>query len=216
MAFAGVAAKETEWFSTEPAQSAGLSQILNDVTGTTVWGTILAAGAVISIFSVTLVTLYGQTRILFAIGRDGLISRRFTKVHPRTLTPTFTTIVASVVIALIAGFVPADYLWDTVSIGTLVAFSAVAAGVMILRRTHPDLERPFRVPGYPVTPVLTILICGWIVIKLPVLTWMVFLGWLAVVVAFYLVYGRRHAALNTPDDPEDFAESRGDEEDERV
>jgi len=128
VAFAGVAAKEIGWFSTEPAQEAGLSQILNDVTGTTLWGTILAAGAVISIFSVTLVTLYGQTRILFAIGRDGLISRRFTKVSPRTLTPTFTTVVASVVIALIAGFVPADYLWDTVSIGTLVAFSTVAAG----------------------------------------------------------------------------------------
>lgn len=127
VAFAGVAAKEIGWFSTEPAQEAGLSQILNDVTGTTLWGTILAAGAVISIFSVTLVTLYGQTRILFAIGRDGLISRRFTKVSPRTLTPTFTTVVASVVIALIAGFVPADYLWDTVS-GTLVAFSTVAAG----------------------------------------------------------------------------------------
>ena len=76
---------------------------------------------------------------------------------------------------------------------------------------------PLPVPSlFGLTPVLTILICGWIVIKLPVLTWMVFLGWLAVVVAFYLVYGRRHAALNTPDDPEDFAESRGDEEDERV
>lgn len=217
VAFAGVAAMETAWFSTEPAQEAGLSQILNDVTGSTIWGTILAAGAVISIFSVTLVTLYGQTRILFAIGRDGLISRRFTKVSPRTLTPTFTTVVASVVIALIAGFVPADYLWDTVSIGTLVAFSTVAVGVMVLRRTHPDLHRPFRMPGYPVTPVLTVLVCMWIVIKLPVLTWLIFLTWLLVVLSFYFLYGRRHATLNHVTDLEEIAEPGGEEEEtERV
>lgn len=216
VAFAGVAAKEAAWFSSEPAQNAGLSQILNDVTGSTVWGTVLAAGAVISIFSVTLVTLYGQTRILFAIGRDGLISRRFTRVNPRTLTPTYTTVVASLVIALIAGFIPADYLWDTVSIGTLVAFSTVAIGVMVLRRTHADLERPFRVPGYPVTPVLTVLVCLWIVVKLPALTWAVFLLWLLVVVSFYALYGRRHATLNHVTDLEDIAEPRGDEENEPV
>lgn len=216
VAFAGIAAKEPAWFATEEAQSAGLSQILNDVTGTTVWGTVLAAGAVISIFSVTLVTLYGQTRILFAIGRDGLISRRFTKVNPTTLTPNFNTVVAAVVIAVIAGFVPADYLWDTVSIGTLVAFSAVAIGVVVLRRTHPDLERPFRIPGYPVTPLLTVLICVWIVLGLPALTWLIFASWLLVVVIFYFAYGRRHAALNTITDLEQIAESRGDEETESV
>lgn len=211
VAFAGLAAKDAAWFSTEPAQNAGLSQILNDVTGTTIWGTILAAGAVISIFSVTLVTLYGQTRILFAIGRDGLISRKFTEVNPRTLTPTFGTIVASAVIALIAGFVPADYLWDTVSIGTLVAFSVVALGVIVLRRTHPDLERPFRIPGYPITPVLAILACVWILVKLPALTWLIFASWLAVVVVFYFLYGRRHATLNHVTDLKEIAEPRGDE-----
>jgi amino acid transporter len=212
VAFAGIAAAPADWFSTEPAQDAGLSQILNDVTGTSVWGTVLAAGAVISIFSVTLVTLYGQTRILFAIGRDGLISPRFTKVNPRTLTPTFTTVVASLVIAVIAGFVPADYLWDTVSIGTLVAFSAVAIGVLVLRRTHPDLERPFRIPGYPVTPVLTVLICVWILIGLPALTWLVFAVWLLVVVAFYFAYGRRNARLNHVTDLEEIAEPHGEED----
>jgi amino acid transporter len=212
VALAGLAAKSPEWFGTEEAESAGLAQILNDVTGTTVWGSILAAGAVISIFSVTLVTLYGQTRILFAISRDGLISRRFTEVNPRTLAPTFTTVVVAGVVAVIAGFVPSDYLWDTVSIGTLVAFSVVALGVLVLRRSHPALERPFTIPGYPVTPVLTVLICLWILAKLPGITWAIFGIWIAVVVTFYLVYGRRRATLNHYTDPEEIAEPRGDED----
>ena len=212
VALAGIAAKEAGWFETEEAQSAGLSQILNDITGTSIWGTVLAAGAVISIFSVTLVTLYGQTRILFAIGRDGLISRRFTKVDAKTMAPNFNTIVVAIVVALIAGFVPSDYLWDTVSIGTLVAFSVVALGVLVLRRTHADLDRPFRIPGYPVTPLLTIAACVWILIGLPMTTWVIFLAWLAIVMAFYLAYGRRNATLNTYVDPEEIAEPRGKED----
>ena len=83
----------------------------------------------ISIFSVTLVTLYGQTRILFAMGRDGMLPDKFASVNPRTLTPQFNTVVVAIVVALIAGFVPSDYLWDTVSIGTLGAFTVVAIGV---------------------------------------------------------------------------------------
>jgi APA family basic amino acid/polyamine antiporter len=213
VALAGLAAKPAEFFDTEEAQNAGLSQILNDVTGSTIWGTVLAAGAVISIFSVTLVTLYGQTRILFAIGRDGLISKRFTEVNPRTLTPNFSTIVVSIVVALIAGLVPSDYLWDTVSIGTLVAFSVVAIGVIVLRRTHPDLDRPYHIPGYPVTPILTVLACLWILIKLPGITWAIFAVWIAVVLVFYLAYGRHKATLNHITDLEEIAEPRGDEED---
>ena len=123
--------------------------ILENITGSRVAATILAAGAVISIFSVTLVTLYGQTRILFAMGRDGMLPDKFASVNPRTLTPTFNTIVVAIVVALIGGFVPADYLWDTVSIGTLMAFIVVALGVIVLRRTQPELQRPFRVPRLP-------------------------------------------------------------------
>ena len=176
------------------------------------WSTILAAGAVISIFSVTLVTIYGQTRILFAIGRDGLIPRRFLSVDPKTMTPTFNTIVCSIIIALIGGFVPADYLWDTVSIGTLMAFSAVAIGIIVMRRTHPDLERPFKVPGYPVTPVLTVLVCGYIMWGLAGITWVIFLVWITICVAFYLFYGRRHATLNHYKELAEIAEPRGDDD----
>jgi len=128
------------------------------------------------------------------------------------MAPNFNTIVVAIVVALIAGFVPSDYLWDTVSIGTLVAFSVVALGVIVLRRTHADLERPFRIPGYPVTPVLTIVACVWILIGLPMTTWVIFLAWLGIVVAFYFAYGRRNATLNTYVDPEEIAEPSGKED----
>lgn len=117
----------------------------------------------ISIFSVTLVVLYGQTRILFAMGRDGLLPPLFAKVHPRTKTPVNNTIIVAAVVSILAGFVPLGYLADMrVSIGTLVAFIVVSVGVIILRVREPDLPRGFTVPLYPVTPVLSVLACGYI------------------------------------------------------
>jgi amino acid transporter len=196
VALAGVGAQPVERFEDPEQQSAGLSVILANITGSSVPGTILAAGAVISIFSVTLVTLYGQTRILFAMGRDGMLPKKFASVNPISLTPTFNTIVVSIVVALIGGFVPSDYLWDTVSIGTLIAFIVVASAVLVLRRSQPGLERPFKVPGYPVTPVLTILACVYILSGLAAITWLIFGTWLVIVLAFYLLWGRRNAALN--------------------
>ena len=195
IAIGGLAAQPPEDFSDPEQQSAGLSVILENVTGSTITPTILAAGAVISIFSVTLVTLYGQTRILFAMGRDGMLPDRFATVDSRTLTPTFNTIVCGSVVALIGGFVPADYLWDTVSIGTLMAFIVVAGGVLVLRRTQPDLERPFRVPLFPVVPLLTIAVCIYILTGIAAVTWIIFGTWLALVIGFYLAWGRRHAVL---------------------
>ena len=197
VAFAGVGAQPLEEFSSDEQQSAGLSVILENITGSSVPGTIVAAGAVISIFSVTLVTLYGQTRILFAMGRDRMLPDRFAAVNSRTLTPTFNTIVVGVVVSLIAGFVPADYLWDTVSIGTLVAFSVVAMSIIILRRTQPEMERPFRVPGYPVTPLLTVAACVYVLSGLAAITWVIFSTWLVIVLAFYFLWGRRNSRLET-------------------
>ena len=209
VAAAGLAAKPASFFSSPEAADAGLAQILKDITGNEVWSTVLAAGAVISIFSVTLVTLYGQTRILFAIGRDGLIPRRFSVVNPKSMSPNFNVVVVSIVVALIAGFVPSDYLWDTVSIGTLMAFSVVALGIMVLRKTHPDLERPFKIPGYPVTPILTILVCFYIMYGLAAITWVIFLTWIALCLIFYFVYGRTHATLNHYTSDEEIAEPSG-------
>jgi basic amino acid/polyamine antiporter, APA family len=176
-------------------QEAGLAAILEKVTGSATPATILAAGAVISIFSVTLVSIYGQTRILFAMGRDGMVPSLFHKLNPRTLTPVPTTIIVAVIVSLLAGLLPIDFLAEMTSIGTLVAFLIVSAGVMILRRTAPDLPRGFKVPGYPVTPILSIAGCIWIIQDLRAITIYVFFGWAAVALVWYFFYGRSHSAL---------------------
>lgn len=195
VAIAAVGAQPWQDFEDPDQQSAGLAVILGDVLGAGWPATVLAAGAVISIFSVTLVTLFGQSRILYSIGRDGLLPRAFSRVAPRTHTPVFSTIVAAVAVALLAGFVPLSDLWDMVSMGTLVAFIVVSIAVMVLRRTRPDLPRAFRVPGYPVTPILSILACGYLITGLGWQTYAWFAAWLAVVLAFYLLWGRRHSLL---------------------
>ncbi|MDY6809282.1 MAG: amino acid permease [Actinomycetota bacterium] len=189
------------WTDFDPDDSASLSVLANSVTGSTWVGTIIAAGAVISIFSVTLVVIYGQTRILFAMGRDGLLPSAFAKVSSTTSVPVNNTVVVCAAIALLGGFVPIDKLWDLVSVGTLAAFIVVSIGVIILRRTMPDLPRPFRVPGYPVTPVLSVAACVWILSGLAPVTFLFFGAWVAAALLFYFLWGRRHSKLNstTPD-----------------
>jgi APA family basic amino acid/polyamine antiporter len=176
-------------------QEAGLSAILERVTGSTWPSSVLAAGAVISIFSVTLVVLYGQTRILFAMARDGMLPELFHKVNPRTLTPVPNTIIVAVVISLLAGLIPINFLAEMTSIGTLVAFLVVSVGVIVLRRTHPELPRGFKVPGYPITPLLSIAGCIYVIFSLRVVTIYVFLIWVAVAMVWYAVYGYRHSHL---------------------
>ncbi|MDI9916332.1 amino acid permease [Rhodococcus sp. IEGM 1379] len=176
-------------------QEAGLAAILEDVTGSTWPGTLLAAGAVVSICSVTLVVIYGQTRILFAMSRDGMIPSVFHKVNPRTLTPVPNTIIVCIVISILAGFIPISFLAEMTSIGTLVAFLVVSVGVILLRRSDPDLPRSFKVPGYPVTPILSILGCLWIIKDLRTVTIYVFLVWVSVAIIWYFAYSMKHSKL---------------------
>jgi APA family basic amino acid/polyamine antiporter len=177
-------------------QDAGLAAILEDVTGSSTPATILAAGAVISIFSVTLVTIYGQTRILFAMGRDGMVPPLFHRLNPRTLTPVPATIICAVVISLLAGLLPIKFLTEMTSIGTLAAFLIVSIGVIVLRRREPDLPRGFKVPGYPVTPILSIAGCIWIIWDLRAVTIIVFFAWSGVALLWYYFYGRSHSRLD--------------------
>ncbi|RBP64999.1 amino acid/polyamine/organocation transporter (APC superfamily) [Brevibacterium sanguinis] len=192
VAIAALGAQPWEEFE---GQDAGLSAILETIVGSTWPGTVVAAGAVISIFSVTLVSIYGQTRILFTMSRDGMMPRLFQEVNPRTLTPVKGTIVVTAVIAVMAGFIPINFLAEMTSIGTLVAFVVVSLAVIILRVREPDLERGFKVPFYPVLPVLSIIGCFWIISNLQPITIVVFLVWTAVVLALYLVFGRRSSVL---------------------
>lgn len=194
--FAGLGTQPAADFGTVEQRDAGLSVILERVTGGTLASSLLALGAVISIFSVTLVTMYGQTRILFALGRDGLLPGLFAEVNVRTMTPINNTLVVALLCSLLAGFIPLNYLLDMVSIGTLVAFAVVSIGVMVLRAREPELPRPFRVPFYPVTPILSVLACLWVISGLHWFTWLGFALWVGAVLAFYLAWGRRHSALN--------------------
>ncbi len=141
--------------------------------------TVLAAGAVISIFSVTLVTIYGQTRILFAMGRDGMVPPVFHRLNPRTLTPVPTTIIVAVVISLLAGLLPINFLAEMTSIGTLVAFLVVSIGVIVLRRQGARPAARLQGAGYPVTPILSIAGCIWIIPDLRAVTICVFFAWAA-------------------------------------
>jgi basic amino acid/polyamine antiporter, APA family len=194
-----VAALGSQPWQAFEGQEAVLAVILDHITGNTAGSTLVCAGAVISIFSVTLVTLYGQTRILFTMGRDGLLPATFAKVNPRTMAPVRNTVIVAVVVAVLAALVPLDRLAETVSIGTLTAFIVVSAGVIILRVREPDLPRGFKVPGYPVTPILSIAGCAYILYSLHWYTWIAFSGWVALALIYYLVWGRRHSALNEDD-----------------
>lgn len=177
-------------------QEAGLAAILENVTGRQWPAVLLSAGAIISVFSVTLVLIYGQTRILFIVGRDGLIPKVFQKVDPRTLSPVANTVIVSVVVGLIAGFVDSSYLWDMVSIGTLVAFSLVSIGVTVMRLREPHLPRGFRLPfGAWLIPVLSVAACGWIFTGLSGTTYTVFFYWMVLTVLGYAVYGIHNSKL---------------------
>ncbi|MEW2157185.1 amino acid permease [Streptomyces sp. NPDC007189] len=181
-------------------QQAGLSAILGDITGAGWPAILLSAGAVLSIVSVTLVVLYGQSRILYTMGRDGMLPGAFRRVSPRTGTPVFTTLLTGGFVALLAAVFPLDMLADLTSMGTLVAFAVVSLGVLILRRTAPELKRAFRVPGYPVVPVLSVVACGYLLYELPLDTYLLFGGWLALALVVYLLYSRRNSRLETTDD----------------
>ena len=176
-------------------QEAGLAEILSFVTGSSWPSIVLSAGAVVSIFSVTLVTLYGQTRILFAMSRDGMVPSIFSEVAPRSLVPVKNTIIVACCVALLAGLLPLDFLADLVSMGTLVAFLVVSAGVIVLRRREPDIDRGFKVPFYPVLPLLSIAACLYLISTLHVQTWVLFAIWLGATSALYFGYSRRRSRL---------------------
>jgi APA family basic amino acid/polyamine antiporter len=172
-----------------------LAGIANEVTNASWAGNIIALGAVVSIFSVVLVVMYGQTRILFAMGRDGLLPKVFTKVNPKTQTPVNNTIIVAIVISILAALVPLGQLAEATSIGTLFAFMIVNAGVISLRRSNPNMPRSFKTPLYPITPILGVIGCLYLILSLAWITWAVFIAWLIVGMLIYFGYGFRKSRL---------------------
>lgn len=185
--------------STELGESeAPLATALRDGAGLDWAAAVLALGAVIAITSVLLVIFYGQTRIFFAMCRDGLMPSRLAAVSPRFGTPARLTIIFGVLIALLAAFVPLSEIVKLVNIGTLFAFVLVNLGVIILRYTKPDMPRPFRVPLAPVFPAIGIALCLYLMSDLPWETWLRFGLWLVLGLIIYVAYGYRHSRLRNP------------------
>jgi len=176
-------------------QKAGLATILENVTGQQWPANVLAAGAVISIFSITLITLYGQTRILFAMSRDGMLPAILHKVDPRSMTPAACTVVVSIFVSIIAAFVPNDLLWELTSMGTLIAFTVVSIGVIILRVTQPDAPRGFRVPFFPLLPILSIIACLYLISQLQSTVFAITAVWMLIAAVVYLTYSMHHSRL---------------------
>ena len=149
--------------------------------------------------SVILVLLMGQPRIFLSMAKDGLLPPVFAKVHPKFRTPYITTIMTGLLCSVMAGFLPLNLLGELVSIGTLLAFTVVCIGVVVLRKTRPDMPRPFRTPLVPLIPILGALICVAQTVLLPSDTWLRLIIWMALGVVVYFLYGRKHSHLNAPE-----------------
>ncbi|MFG2121481.1 amino acid permease [Streptomyces sp. NPDC048710] len=177
---------------------AALSYVVNEVTGSTVGGGVVAFGAVVAIASVVLAVMYGQTRILMSMSRDGLIPRVFEKVSPRTSTPVAGTLIVAVVFAVPAAFASLDAVMNLCTIGTLAIMAVVNIAVIALRRREPGLARSFRVPLYPVGPLLGVGFCLYLMYETGWQTWIQFAVFLVVGLLVYVAYGRRHSTLAQP------------------
>ena len=190
-----------------------LSGIVNykDMTDTAVYEALhnigydwLGTGVVIGILagytSVILVMLLGQSRVFYSMSRDGLLPKVFSDVHPKFQTPWRCNLVFMVFVSLFSGFVPLSSLGDMTSIGTLLAFVIVCGGVMVMRKTHPNIPRPYKTPFVPVVPILGMLVCFTMMAFLDLATWIRLVVWLAIGLTIYFTYSRYHSHLVT--DPE--------------
>ncbi|HEX8693745.1 MAG TPA: amino acid permease [Longimicrobium sp.] len=162
-----------------------------DATGLTWLSPVVKVSALFGLFSTMLVTLLGQTRIFYSMSRDRLLPDAFSRVHPRWRTPHVSTAIVGVIVSVAAGLLPISVLSQLVSMGTLLAFVLVCAGVIILRRARPELPRPFRTPGMPWVPIVGAAVCLLQMVVLPAATWIRLVVWLAIGMAIYFLYSSR-------------------------
>jgi APA family basic amino acid/polyamine antiporter len=178
----------------DPADPAPLATAFTSIGRDTI-ADIISVGAAVGIIVVVMILLLGQSRVAFAMARDGLLPRPFAKVHPRLGTPYVITATIGVVVAVLAAFTSIDILAELVNVGTLAAFILVSIGVIVLRRQRPDLPRAFRVPLVPVLPIASALVCFYLMLNLSVETWVRFVVWMALGFAVYFLYGRSHSRV---------------------
>jgi len=158
--------------------------------------TFVKIGAIAGLSSVILVMLLGQPRIFYCMSKDGLLPRIFSAVHPKFQTPWLAQIFTGALAMLVAGLFPIGLLGELVSIGTLLAFAIVCAGVLVLRLLHPEMHRPFRTPAVWVVAPLGIIFCGWLMCGLPRDTWARLIVWMVIGLVIYFAYGHRNSRLH--------------------
>jgi APA family basic amino acid/polyamine antiporter len=156
---------------------------------------VIAVGAAVGIVVVVMIIMLGQSRVAFAMARDGLLPSVFATVHPTFRTPYVITITVGVVVAVLATFTSIDVLAELVNVGTLFAFILVSLAVVLLRRQRPELHRAFRVPLVPLVPLLSVAICFYLMLNLSVETWLRFVIWMALGLGVYFLYGRHHSRV---------------------
>jgi basic amino acid/polyamine antiporter, APA family len=164
--------------------------------GLNVVSAIVSLGAVAGLTSVLLVLLLGQSRIFFAISRDGLLPPAFCRVHPRFRTPYIPTIATGIAVGLMSALLPIQEIAELTNIGTLFAFILVCIGVWILRHADPGRHRPFHTPLVPWVPILGVVFCSYLMLSLPAVTWVRFFVWLAIGLIIYFTYGRMHSRVS--------------------
>lgn len=140
--------------------------------------------------------MYGQTRLLYSMSRDGLLSPVFSKISGKSQTPATGTWVAGIIIALFSGFISLGHLAELTNIGTLFAFAVVILGIIVLRKNNPDLKRGFKVPIVPWIPILSAIGCVYLMTRLAALTWITFFAWLVIGLIIYSTYGRHYSHVN--------------------
>jgi len=172
-----------------PLASAFGQRGLNALSG------LISLGAVAGLTSVLLVLLLGQSRIFFAISRDGLLPKAFSRIHPRFRTPYIPTVLTGIVVGTAAALLPIEEIAELANIGTLFAFVLVCLGIWILRAVEPDMRRPFATPLVPLVPILGVLSCTYLMSRLPWITWIRFVTWLIVGLIIYFTYGRYHSRV---------------------
>ncbi|GAA1960325.1 amino acid permease [Nocardioides panacihumi] len=173
---------------------AALASAFRDV-GRDGFATLIAAGAVAGLTTVVMTLIIGAIRVLFAMSRDSLLPHNFGRTSPRSGTPVRITLTVGALVAVVAAFTPIEKLEEMVNIGTLTAFALVSIAVPVLRRTRPELERPFRVPFNPWLPILAALICVYLAINLSLETWLRFVVWMIIGFVIYFSYGYRRSRV---------------------
>jgi APA family basic amino acid/polyamine antiporter len=156
----------------------------------------ISMGAIAGITTVLLVMVYGQTRLFYAISRDGMLPKVFSKVDKQTQTPVVNTWITCILVSIFAGLVPLGRLAELTNIGTLFAFMTVSIGILYLRKIQGAPTSGFKVPFVPWIPILAFIFCGYLALQLPSLTWISFFVWLVIGLGVYFGYGRKHSLLN--------------------